>query len=500
MQKENNLYNEILELASRKSIFYPSNEIYRAPAGFWSFGPIGEAIRRKIIDFWRKEFVQKNEMLEIDGSITMPEDVFKASGHLTSLVDPIVICKKCESRFRADKLLSEKLNKLIPESLSLSEFNAMMKKNNIKCPSCKGELSEIEKSSLMVETKIRGEKKFYLRPEACQSIFLEFLRMSKTMRLTLPKGIAQVGKAFRNEISPRQSILRAIEFMQMEAEIFFNPEKINDMGEFKSVENYKLKVLRVDKKDIEEISCKDLVNKKVISGKLPCYYLARQQQFYEKLGIPKNKMRYRELSKDDRAFYSKESFDFEILTSVGWLELSANNYRQDYDLKGHSNGSGEDLSFNEEGKKFIPHIFEVSIGVDRTLYAVLELSFVKEKERNVLKLNPRLSPYDCAVFPLVNKDGMDLKAKEIVKVLRDNLYEVFYDDSGSVGRRYRRMDEVGVKVCITTDGDSLKKNDVTIRDRDSMKQVRVKISDLPCVLNDIIVFNKDITEFGKIVN
>ncbi len=498
MQNER-LYNEILELASRKSIFYPSSEIYNAPAGFWSFGPVGESIRRKVIDFWRKEFVQKNEMLEIDGCITMPEDVFKASGHLTSFVDPEVVCGKCKSRFRADKLLSDKLNKLIPESLSLSEFNAMMKKNNIKCPSCKEELSEVKKSSLMVQSNIRGEKNFYLRPEACQSIFLDFLRMCKTMRVTLPKGIAQIGKAFRNEISPRQSILRSVEFMQMEAEIFFNPEKINDIEDFKSVENYKLRILRAGKEDVEEISCKDLVNKRFISGKLLCYYLAKEQQFYEKLGISRDKMRFRELSKEDRAFYAKESFDFEVLTSIGWLELSANNNRQDHDLKEHGSGSGQDLSFTED-KKFIPYVFEVSIGVDRTLYAVLELGFVKEKDRNVLKLNPRLSPYDVAVFPLVNKDGMDKKAKEVVKILKDNLYEVFYDDSGSVGRRYRRMDEIGVKVCITIDGVSLKKNDCTLRDRDSMKQIRVKIDDLPCVLNNIIVFNKDLEEFGKFVN
>ncbi|MBI4155354.1 glycine--tRNA ligase [Candidatus Woesearchaeota archaeon] len=499
MQKGTNLYDEIIELASRKSIFYPSNEIYNAPAGFWSFGPLGESIRRRVIEFWRKEFVQKNEMFEIDGCQTMPDDVFKASGHLTSLVDPETVCKKCKGRFRVDKLLEEKLNKNIPESLSLSEFNALVKKNNIKCPSCKGDLGDVEKSSLMVETKLRGNNKFYLRPEACQSIFLDFLRMSKTMRLTLPKGIAQVGKAFRNEISPRQSILRAVEFSQMEAEVFFNPDKINDVEDFKSVENYKLRILKLDSKNVEDVSCKDAVQKKIVSGKLPCYYLAKAQQFFEKLGIPRDKMRYRELSKDDRAFYSKETFDFEVLTSVGWLELSANNYRQDYDLKSHSEGSKQDLSFSEDGKKFIPHIFEISIGVDRTLYAVLELSFLKEKERNVLKLNPRLSPYDVGIFPLVNRDGMDTKAKEIVKLLRDNLYDVFYDDSGSVGRRYRRMDECGVKFCVTVDGESLKKNDVTVRDRDSMKQVRVKISDLPRILNEIIVFNKDIKEFGKVI-
>ena len=210
-------------------------------------------------------------------------------------------------------------------------------------------------------------------------------------------------------------------------------------------------------------------------------------------------MRFRELTKEDRAFYSKESFDFEVLTSVGWLELSANNNRQDHDLKGHSSGSKQDLSFVDD-KKFIPFIFEVSIGVDRSLYAILELGFIKEKERNVLKLNPRLSPYDCAVFPLVNRDGMDLEAKKIVKMLRDNTYEVFYDDSGSVGRRYRRMDEVGVKICVTTDGETLKNKTVTIRERDSMKQVRIKIEDLSCVLNQIICFNKELKEFGKLIN
>ncbi len=499
-------YEDILELASRRSLFYPSAEIYtNAPAGFWNFGPYGTSIRRKIIQLWRKELVEKEDMIEIYGSQILPEEVFQASGHLKSLVDPIIRCKKCKLIYRADKLLSTKLNKLIPESISEKEFDELIQKNKIKCPKCNSELSKTKKVSLMVETKIgiSNPKQCYLRPEACQSIFLDFLRMSKTMRLILPKGIAQVGRAFRNEISPRQSLFREIEFSQFEIEIFFNPKKINEINNFNEIKNYKLRILRTNKNKVEEISAQDLVNKKIVSGKLIAYYLARTQQLYEKYGIQKENIRFREVSKEEKPFYSKETFDLEVLTKLGWIELVACNYRTDYDLKVHSKGSKQDLTFTEDNKKFTPHIFEISAGVDRTFYAIIDNAFKKEivegRKRIILSLNPKLSPYDTALFPLVNKKGLPEKAKEILKELRNSNFTVFYDAKDSIGRRYRRCEEVGISNAITIDFQTLKDNTVTLRDSTTMKQIRIKINKLKDKITKFLE-GKPIKELGKIIN
>lgn len=478
-----NNYEKILELVSRRSIFYPSAEIYaNSPAGFWDFGPIGQSIRRRIIALWRHEFLQKENMLEIHGSQILPQSIFEGSGHLKSFADPIVQCLKCKKFERADKLISEKINKNIPEATPIDKLNELTKKHNIKCPKCNGELSKVSKFNMMVETIVgkQGEFKTFLRPEACQSIFLNFARMVKTMRLKLPQGIAQAGGAFRNEISPRQSINRAVEFAQMEAEIFFDPSKINEIENFDEIKDYKVRILFLGKNKIEEIKASDLAKNKHVSGKLIAYYLARTQQTWNKMGIPLEKMRFREVDKDERAFYSLATFDFEVETSLGWLELIANNYRTDYDLKGHMEHSKTNLEYTESdtGKKILAHIWEISAGVDRTLFAVIDIALKEGKEGLYLALNPLVAPYDCAIFPLVNKDKMPELAKKIEKSLLDSWFDVFYDSSGSIGRRYARADEIGIPFCITIDGESLKNNDVTVRDRDTGKQIRVKISEL----------------------
>ncbi|GAG16071.1 unnamed protein product, partial [marine sediment metagenome] len=235
-------YEEIVNLALRRGLFYPASEIYAsAPAGFYDYGPYGAAIKRKIVDVWRQELVQKEEMLEIDGAITMPKAVFKSSGHLASLVDPITECGGCHAIYRADQLLKEKTGKEYKEAMSEAELSAGLRKYKISCLKCKGKLSDVRKHSLMVKTPVGvGSKAVdcYLRPETCQSLFLDFARMTKTMRVKLPKGLAQVGRSFRNEISPRQTLLRQVEFLQMEAELFFDPEKINEVEKFKEVKDY----------------------------------------------------------------------------------------------------------------------------------------------------------------------------------------------------------------------------------------------------------------------
>ena len=485
-----NKYDLLMDIVSRRSIFYPSAEIYpNSPAGFWDYGPIGQSIRRKIVEFWRKELVQRENMLEVDGAQILPASVFEGSGHLKSFADPIVICMKCKKYERADKLLTEKLRKIIPESLSLDELDKLIEDNKIKCAHCNGQLGKVSKFNLMVESIVGKQdgKKTFLRPEACQTIFLNFSRMVKTMRLKLPQGIAQEGGAFRNEISPRQSVIRSVEFRQMESEIYFDHEKINEAENFDEISSYKIRVILLNKDKIEEISAEDLVNKKIVQGKLIAYYMAKTQILFNKLGIPLENIRFREVDKDERAFYSLCTFDFEINTCLGWLEIIANNYRTDYDLKGHMVHSGTNLEYTYEGgKKIIPHIWEISAGVDRTMFAILDNSLKEGKEGLYFSLNPLISPYDCAVFPLIKNEEILKFSCEIEKSLKDAWFDVISDKSGSIGRRYARQDEIGTPYCITIDGDSIKNKDVTVRDRDTTNQKRVKISGLKEILRKLI--------------
>ena len=503
VKKDNsNDYEKLIELASRRSIFYQSAEIYpNSPAGFWDFGPIGKSIQRKIIDYWRHELVNKENMLEIYGSQILPSSVFEGSGHLKSFADPIVQCSKCKKYYRADELISKKINRLIPESMAIEKLDELIKKNNIKCPKCHSKLSKVSKFNMMVETIVgkEGEFKTFLRPEACQSIFLSFPRMVKTMRLRLPQGIAQAGGAFRNEISPRQSITRAVEFSQMEAEVFFDPDKINEIENFNEIKDYKIRILRLGKDSIEEFSAEELIKNNIVQGKLIAYFLARTQQIWNGMGIPIHRMRFREVDKDERAFYSLATFDLEVKTSIGWLELIANNYRTDYDLKGHMKHSGTNLEYLSEGKKLIPHIWEISAGVDRTMFAILDNSLKEGKEGLYLSLNPLIAPYDCAIFPLIKNDEILDLSKEIERTLKDSWFDTFYDKSGSIGRRYARNDEIGTPYCITIDGDSLKNKDVTIRDRDTTKQIRVKISELKSILRKLIEKDINFEKAGKLV-
>jgi glycyl-tRNA synthetase len=272
----------------------------------------------------------------------------------------------------------------------------------------------------------------------------------------------------------------------MEIEIFFNPDKINEVPNFGEVEKYALNLLLSGQKAVKKVSCSEASSKKIVSGKFIAYYLFRVQQFYEKMGIPLEKMRFRQLDSDERAFYAKETWDFEVETDLGWIELMACNYRTDYDLKGHAKESKQSLEVNEQGKKFIPHVFELSAGIDRAFYVSIDLAFRKEKrgpeERIFLKLPAKIAPFLCAVFPLVKKDGLFEKAKEIFDELNGSELNVLFDEKGSIGKRYARVDEIGVPYAITIDFDTMKDNTVTLRERDSMAQKRVKVSELPVLL------------------
>jgi glycyl-tRNA synthetase len=475
-------YEELLRLALERGFFFPSAEIYNeAPAGFWEYGPTGLLMRNNFVREWRRKLVRRDDMLEIDGALILPKIVFEASGHLSSLVDPIVQCTRCGTRIRADKYISEKTGTQVDERLSPEEFQSLIAKYNLRCPKCGGGFGVPTKFNMMFRVGVGAENAdAYLRPETAQSIFVDFARLSKTMRIKLPKGIAQVGKSFRNEIAPRQALIRLRELIQAEVEVFFNPETTFDPSKFRSVESVSMNVLAQPYSSTQESKAyKASESIDVFGGKeIIVYYFALLQEFYEACGFPKAMTRFRELSPSDRAFYTTSAFDFEVNTSFGWLELVACNYRTDYDLRNHAKYSKKDLQVMDGDKKVLLHVVELSLGVDRSLFALLDFSYYHEQNRDVLRLLPNIAPYLAAVFPLISKPEFESKAAEIFEVLKLEDYNAFYDDSGAIGRRYRRMDEIGTPFCLTIDHQTLEDGTVTLRERDSMLQSRIPAAEI----------------------
>jgi glycyl-tRNA synthetase len=480
------------EMISTRAFYFPSAEIYSKNfAGFYEYGPIGNRIRINIINFWRSEFVKKNNFLEISGSIILPESVFQASGHLKNFDDPIATCSKTKKSYKLDKYLSEKLEKEIPEGLSIEEYQKLIDDNNIKSED-QGDLINIKRFNLMSYINVGAQEgnKGYLRGESCQSIFLDFSRIYKTSRSSLPITISQHGKVYRNEISPRQGLIRCREFEQLETEMFFDPDKINDY-DLSKIQDYKIRFKLLKDDQEKDYSVKEITEQSISFGKLLTYYLYLKQKFLDDIGIKHQDIRFREVPDDDRAFYSKQTFDLEVRSSLGWIELFSFNYRTDHDLKSHGEGSKKDLSVKEDGKIINPHVLEVSsIGLDRLFYVLLENSFkIKtegEETRNILELRPKISPYFCSILPLVKKDGILEISQNILKDLLDktySLFDIYFDEKGSIGKRYARLDEIGCNYCITIDHQTKEDKTVTIRDRDSFEQKRVSID----VLNQILV-------------
>jgi len=334
-------YDDVMKLALERGFYFPSCEIYGdAQAGFWEYGPAGVGFKNKFLELWRRELVRRDNMLEIDGSQIMSQSVFEASGHLSSFADPIVKCKNCKSTFRADRLIFDTTKIVIPESADLGDFDKAITENNIKCPRCQDEFESSQKFNMMFKVGIGPDgETAYLRPETCQSIFVDFPRLFKIMRGKLPLGIAQIGKSFRNEISPRQSLLRLREFYQAEIEIFCNPNKLNELEKFSEVQDTKIRIQVGDSP--KQMTCKEAVETGLIPNKFMAYYLGILMEFYEKAGIDVVKSRFRKLSEKEKAFYAEVAFDFEVETTTGWIELVACNYRSDYDLGNHAKKSKE---------------------------------------------------------------------------------------------------------------------------------------------------------------
>ncbi|MEK6973863.1 MAG: glycine--tRNA ligase [Nanoarchaeota archaeon] len=493
----------ILNIAMKRGFFFPTAEIYNAKAGFWTYGHLGTLMKRKFEDLWREYFLGLDtNYFEIEGNNILPRDVFIGSGHLKNFNDPMTECKKCHFRFKADQLIEDDLN-LSTSVLDEKQLDELIRENKLKCPRCKGELNEVKKFNMMFDVKIgavSNEDIAYLSPETAQNAFLSFKREYFALREKLPMGLAVIGKAFRNEISPRQGFFRLREFTQAELQIFFDPDRIDECDDWNEVKTYKLRLFLAKSQKIDEIRCDD-ATKKLNIPKFYAYHLAKIQQFYlDNLEIPKEKFRFRELDENERAFYNKIHFDIEIYIESlgGFKEVAGCHYRANHDLEGHAKLSGEKMEIINNNKKLVPHVLELSFGVDRNIWMLLDVFFVQDKERTYFRFNNKIAPIEVSVFPLLNKDGLPEKANEIYESIKKN-FVVSSDYSGSIGRMYRRVDEIGVPAMITVDHTTLEDNTVTLRNRDDMKQIRVKVKDLNSVLAKFFK-GQTLDKLGKVIN
>ncbi|PIN76673.1 glycine--tRNA ligase [Candidatus Woesearchaeota archaeon CG10_big_fil_rev_8_21_14_0_10_36_11] len=478
---------EFASFLKKKGFVYQSSEIYGGLAGFYDYGHLGTKLKHNFEDVWRKFFLTLNDnFYEIETAQIMHENVFKASGHLENFVDPVVKCSQCDFTERADHLIEDATKKRC-EGISPEQLTAIIAKHGLICPQCKAQFQPVTIINMMfpVHAGVGMSQKSFLRPETAQSPYVNFKLQYEILRKKLPLGLAIIGKAFRNEISPRNLTLRQREFTQAELQIFFNPHIINTHPDFDSVKNYTLRTLLVDDRKKGKVVGRTAAE--LIKHKLPqfyVYHLVKVQQFYlDELQIPPEKFRLYQLDDTEKAFYNKYHFDIEIdLTEYGFTEIGGLHYRTDHDLAGHQHVSKEKMEVLDEdsGKRFIPHVLEISVGVDRSVYALLDVAYTEDTLRGnvVLQLSSKLTPFFCAIFPLVkNKPELVRKAEELYDSIK-NCYSCFYDQTSSVGRRYARADEVGVRYCITVDFDSLEDDSVTIRDRDTTKQERIKINDV----------------------
>jgi len=464
MAEQNNLMDKIVALCKSRGFIYPGSEIYGGLANTWDYGPLGVELKNNVKRAWWKKFIQENPYnVGMDSAILMNPQTWVASGHVGGFNDPLLDCKECKSRFRADKLIEDYMKKTGQETPKVdgwdnAKLESYIKENKIPCPDCgKHNFTNIRQFNLMFKT-FQGvtedsKSEIYLRPETAQGIFVNFKNVLRTSRKKIPFGIGQIGKSFRNEITPGNFIFRTREFEQMELEFFCKP------GE-----------------DLEWFN----------------YWKEFCKNWLLSLGIKKENLRLRDHSPEELSHYSKATTDFEFLFPFGWGELWGIADRTDYDLRQHAEHSGENFNYLDPvtNEQYIPYCIEPSLGADRVVLAFLCNGYEEEELENgdtrvVLRLHPALAPYKAAVLPLVKK--LKEPAEEIYRKLSKK-FMIDYDESGSIGKRYRRQDEIGTPFCITVDFDTLEDNTVTVRDRDSMEQVRIPVDQLEKYIEEKIEF------------
>ena len=486
-------------------IWGPSPEIYGGMAGFYTYGPIGKLLKNKVEESVRRIF-NANGLRELEGPTVLPDIVWKASGHLETFADRTIRCSKCKAVFRADKLIEEK-HDVAADSYSDKKLLDFINKHDIKCPSCKGRLENaIETQSLMMKTNVAGEEAS-LRPETATVTYLPFLRFYNFFRKKFPLGVFQIGKAYRNEISPRQHVLRGREFTQAEGQMFVDPDTKNSWEEYDEIKKQKLPFWDHKSQDAEaevkSITIEEALKKGFIKSQAYgwCIWLAYTQ--FINFGIPKDRIRLRQHHPDEKAFYADDAWDVEVkLNNYGWTEVCGVHDRTDYDLSQHSKFSNEELiAQREDGTKFTPHVLEIAFGTDRPTYALIDIFYEKKQEeegKTMFKIPYHMAPVEVSIFPLMKKPELVKLARQI----KDDLEKEFvvdYDKSGSIGRRYLRSSTIGTPYAVTVDFDSLEKKDVTIRDRDTEKQIRVKIDELKEVLRKLFSQEIKFEDAGKLV-
>ncbi len=483
--------DKIMEVSLKKAIFYPSSEIHGSVAGFYDYGSTGFRIKKKLEDYWRDFLLSKDNFTEIDTALIMPESVFRASGHLENFNDPMAVCtnKKCRHAERADHILEDNLDEKF-EGISVKDLDKLIKKHGFTCSNCGSDFEEINDKNLMFDLDVGSSGSGFLRPETAQGPFVSFKREYYAQREKLPLGIASIGKAFRNEISPRQGLFRQREFTQAELQIFFDPKETNE-SRYEDVKNTEINILTEDGKE-KTIKISELEDK---YPKFHLYYLSRHWNFAKSI-LPEDKLRYRELNEEERAFYNEMHLDLEFYfdSYEEYKEIAGFHYRTDHDLKGHEEVSGQKIKVTRNGEKMIPHVLELSFGVDRIFYSLLDAWYRENDDRTYFAFPSFLAPYTAGIYPLVSKDGLDEKAKEIHDSL--NL-DVIFDDGGSIGKRYARADEIGIPFGITIDYDTMDDNTVTIRERDSTDQIRVDVDSLNGILESLSSGDKTLSDFDN---
>jgi glycyl-tRNA synthetase len=575
-------FTAINELARRRGFFWQSYEIYGGVSGFVTYGFLGAKLKQNIENKLREIFVNKLGIMEIESPIIAPSKVFEASGHVDHFKEPMIECSECKRRFRADHLLQEKakLSESDVEKLSLKELKEAIERHDVCCPECGGSFGEPKHFLTMFKTTIGPYSKAvgYGRPEAAQGIFVEFRRLYEIAREKLPFGVMQIGHALRNEISPRQGLIRLREFTIIDIEFFFDPEDpecflLEDVGD----ETLRLVLAESklrDSEEIIEVTVKKALEKGYIKVPWQAAFMALAKRLLVELGVPAEKQRFIEKLPWERAHYSLQSFDQEVYVDRwGWIEVSGHAYRTDYDLKQHMQFSGADTrvfqeyetpmvvektivkplmaklgpsfkgeaqkiaamlaeaspeevetSFKEKGyfmldkhkilpeqveitkckveergRRFIPHVVEPSFGSDRLVYVTLEYAYRVKDDRVVLSFPRDIAPIQVGVYPLVSKDGLPEKALQVYRMLVGEGFTVEYDEAGSIGRRYARADEAGIPLGITIDYETLKNDTVTIRDRDTWRQVRNSIDALPESLHNYFRKKIEFEDLGMLV-
>ncbi|TRO45933.1 glycine--tRNA ligase [Candidatus Bathyarchaeota archaeon] len=569
----------INELARRRGFFWQSYEIYGGVGGFVTYGPLGAKLKQNIEAKLRELFVTKLGILEIESSVITPGKVFEASGHVNHFKEPMVECIECNKRFRADHLLEEyaKQSCVETEKMSLDQIQKALEANGIKCPECGGAFKTPQQFLTMFQTTIGpySNATGYGRPEAAQGIFVEFNRLYAMAREKLPFGVIQIGHALRNEISPRQGLIRLREFTIADLEFFFDPEEPNCCL-LKNVENETLRIYLAPEREacsekILEVTIKDAIAKQIIHSEWQAFFMVMAQKLLIEIGVPAENQRFIEKLPWEKAHYATQCFDQEVYVDRwGWIEVSGHAYRTDYDLDCHTKASGSDLRVYKEypepieqeqliikpvkaklgpafkgeakkvaellskasaeevasslekdgyfivedykilpehvevtcektvvrGKRFTPHVVEPSFGSDRLFYVALEYAYHVKDDRVVMSFPRAIAPNQLGVYPLVSKDGIDIKARKVQQQLLNEGFTAELDETGSIGRRYARADEAGVPLGITVDYDTLTDNSVTIRDRDSWQQVRTPIKSLPELLHKYFQRKIDFEHLG----